>query len=116
MSLEQRTDLLQRAEPRICAFDIETTKLPLQFPNAEFDQVAAGAAPPAPHISLPASFLSVLSCSALSLLSAPAQWRCFSAQETTSRLPHNYRPKGTQRDFHRLNLPQMPSAACKPLA
>lgn len=32
-------DLLQRAEPRICAFDIETTKLPLQFPNAEYDQV-----------------------------------------------------------------------------
>lgn len=37
--MEQRPDLLQRAEPRICAFDIETTKLPLQFPNAEFDQV-----------------------------------------------------------------------------
>ena len=37
--LEQRPDLLQRAEPRICAFDIETTKLPLQFPNAEYDQV-----------------------------------------------------------------------------
>lgn len=34
-----RADLLQRAEPRIVAFDIETTKLPLQFPNAEFDQV-----------------------------------------------------------------------------
>ncbi len=39
MSLEHRPDLLQRAEPRICAFDIETTKLPLQFPNAEYDQV-----------------------------------------------------------------------------
>lgn len=39
MSLEARPDLLQRAEPRICAFDIETTKLPLQFPNAEYDQV-----------------------------------------------------------------------------
>jgi len=37
--LERREDLLQRAEPRICAFDIETTKLPLQFPNAEHDQV-----------------------------------------------------------------------------
>jgi len=23
----------------VCAFDIETTKLPLQFPNAEYDQV-----------------------------------------------------------------------------
>ncbi len=40
MSLEPRPDLLQRAEPRICAFDIETTKLPLQFPNAEYDQVS----------------------------------------------------------------------------
>ncbi|GFR41059.1 hypothetical protein Agub_g1686, partial [Astrephomene gubernaculifera] len=37
--MERRADLLQRAEPRICAFDIETTKLPLQFPNAEYDQV-----------------------------------------------------------------------------
>ncbi|KAG2448389.1 hypothetical protein HYH02_006971, partial [Chlamydomonas schloesseri] len=36
--LDRRHDLLQRAEPRICAFDIETTKLPLQFPNAEYDQ------------------------------------------------------------------------------
>eukprot|EP00884_Botryococcus_braunii_P021811 jgi/Botrbrau1/8313/Bobra.0081s0002.1 len=39
VTLERRADLLQRAEPRICAFDIETTKLPLQFPNSEFDQV-----------------------------------------------------------------------------
>eukprot|EP00873_Tetraselmis_striata_P038899 jgi/Tetstr1/459163/TSEL_004609.t1 len=39
ISLSPRKDLLQRAEPRICAFDIETTKLPLQFPNAEYDQV-----------------------------------------------------------------------------
>ncbi|KAL4450230.1 hypothetical protein ABPG77_010899 [Micractinium sp. CCAP 211/92] len=39
VALERRADLLQRAEPRICAFDIETTKLPLQFPNAEYDQV-----------------------------------------------------------------------------
>ena len=38
-SLVRRADLLQRAEPRICAWDIETTKLPLQFPNAEYDQV-----------------------------------------------------------------------------
>jgi hypothetical protein len=34
-----RPDLLQRAEPVICAFDIECTKLPLQFPNADYDQV-----------------------------------------------------------------------------
>ncbi|KAK9798895.1 hypothetical protein WJX73_003389 [Symbiochloris irregularis] len=39
VQLSRREDLLQRGEPRICAFDIETTKLPLQFPNAEFDQV-----------------------------------------------------------------------------
>ena len=26
----------------VCAFDIETTKLPLQFPNAEYDQVGRG--------------------------------------------------------------------------
>lgn len=39
VSLEHRKDLLQRAEPKIMAFDIETTKLPLQFPNAEYDQI-----------------------------------------------------------------------------
>lgn len=39
VSLHRRADLLQRAEPVICAFDIECTKLPLQFPNAEHDQV-----------------------------------------------------------------------------
>ncbi|XP_047319798.1 DNA polymerase epsilon catalytic subunit A-like isoform X2 [Impatiens glandulifera] len=37
--LERRTDLLQRAEVHVCAFDIETTKLPLKFPDAEYDMV-----------------------------------------------------------------------------
>jgi hypothetical protein len=41
-TMTRRADLLQRAEPRICAWDIETTKLPLQFPNAEYDQVGGG--------------------------------------------------------------------------
>ncbi|KAK7262191.1 hypothetical protein RJT34_29753 [Clitoria ternatea] len=39
VTLERRTDLLQRAEVRICAFDIETTKLPLKFPDAEYDLI-----------------------------------------------------------------------------
>ncbi|ESQ36065.1 hypothetical protein EUTSA_v10006524mg [Eutrema salsugineum] len=39
VTLEKRTDLLQRAEVRVCAFDIETTKLPLKFPDAEYDQI-----------------------------------------------------------------------------
>lgn len=37
--LEKRTDLLQRAEVHVCAFDIETTKLPLKFPDAEYDSI-----------------------------------------------------------------------------
>ncbi|XP_072950830.1 DNA polymerase epsilon catalytic subunit A-like [Typha angustifolia] len=37
--LEKRADLLQRAEVHVCAFDIETTKLPLKFPDAEYDMV-----------------------------------------------------------------------------
>lgn len=37
--LDRRTDLLQRAEVHVCAFDIETTKLPLKFPDAEYDSV-----------------------------------------------------------------------------
>ena len=43
VSLSHRADLLARARPRVCAFDIETTKLPLQFPNAEHDQVGGWA-------------------------------------------------------------------------
>lgn len=39
ITLEKRTDLLQRADVCVCAFDIETTKLPLKFPDAEYDQV-----------------------------------------------------------------------------
>lgn len=39
MTLTPRPDLIARGEPRVCAFDIETTKLPLHFPNAEHDQV-----------------------------------------------------------------------------
>ncbi|TYH16062.1 hypothetical protein ES288_A05G088900v1 [Gossypium darwinii] len=39
VTLEKRTDLLQRAEVRVCAFDIETTKLPLKFPDAEYDSI-----------------------------------------------------------------------------
>lgn len=37
--LEKRIDLLQRAEVHVCAFDIETTKLPLKFPDAEYDLI-----------------------------------------------------------------------------
>ena len=70
MTIERRADLLQRAEPRICAWDIETTKLPLQFPNASYDQIfmvsymldrqARGGGAPAPlfHTAAPLSALS----------------------------------------------------------
>lgn len=37
--LAKLESLRRMAEPVVCAFDIETTKLPLQFPNAEYDQV-----------------------------------------------------------------------------
>eukprot|EP00899_Mesostigma_viride_P020528 jgi/Mesvir1/28477/Mv15897-RA.2 len=37
--LTHRADLLKRAEIRVCAFDIETTKLPLKFPDASYDMV-----------------------------------------------------------------------------
>jgi len=37
--ITHRPDLKRRAEVRVCAFDIETTKLPLKFPDAEQDQV-----------------------------------------------------------------------------
>ena len=39
VTLTHRDDILARGEVRVCAFDIETTKLPLKFPDAEYDQV-----------------------------------------------------------------------------
>ncbi|KAI8922694.1 hypothetical protein BC831DRAFT_404638 [Entophlyctis helioformis] len=37
--LESRPEKVQRADPVILAFDIETTKLPLKFPDAEIDSI-----------------------------------------------------------------------------
>lgn len=34
-----RDDLIERPEPIVLAFDIETTKLPLKFPDAATDQI-----------------------------------------------------------------------------
>ncbi|CEI95841.1 Putative DNA polymerase [Rhizopus microsporus] len=39
ITLTRRTDLVHRPEPIILAFDIETTKLPLKFPDANIDQI-----------------------------------------------------------------------------
>ncbi|KAK6926620.1 DNA-directed DNA polymerase, family B, exonuclease domain [Dillenia turbinata] len=35
--LEKRSDLLRHAEVHVCEFDIETFKLPLKFPDSEYD-------------------------------------------------------------------------------
>ncbi|KAI9016029.1 putative POL2-DNA polymerase epsilon, calytic subunit A [Hyaloraphidium curvatum] len=37
MRISRRDDILHRAEPVVLAFDIETTKSPLKFPDAEID-------------------------------------------------------------------------------
>jgi len=37
--LDHRADILERPEPRVCAYDIETTKAPLKFPDAREDQI-----------------------------------------------------------------------------
>lgn len=34
-----RSDIIERPEPIVLAFDIETTKLPLKFPDAATDQI-----------------------------------------------------------------------------
>ncbi len=39
ITISHRADLIARAEPVVLAFDIETTKLPLKFPDASFDQI-----------------------------------------------------------------------------
>lgn len=37
--VQSRPDILERPEPVVLAFDIETTKLPLKFPDAQADQI-----------------------------------------------------------------------------
>lgn len=37
--ITSRPDLIERPEPIVLAFDIETTKLPLKFPDAATDQI-----------------------------------------------------------------------------
>ncbi|XP_055908659.1 DNA polymerase epsilon catalytic subunit 1 isoform X2 [Eupeodes corollae] len=37
--IKSRPDILERPEPVVFAFDIETTKLPLKFPDAQTDQI-----------------------------------------------------------------------------
>eukprot|EP00127_Corallochytrium_limacisporum_P003547 Clim_evm30s150 gene=Clim_evmTU30s150 len=39
VSFKPREDLLEWAKPKVCAFDIETTKLPLRFPDAKNDHI-----------------------------------------------------------------------------
>lgn len=39
VNMTLREDLVERPQVKTLAFDIETTKLPLKFPNAEFDKV-----------------------------------------------------------------------------
>lgn len=38
-SITKRDDLIERPDPIVLAFDIETTKLPLKFPDAASDQI-----------------------------------------------------------------------------
>ena len=37
--VDRLRDMVEKAEPRVLAFDIECTKAPLKFPQAEIDQV-----------------------------------------------------------------------------
>jgi DNA polymerase epsilon subunit 1 len=39
LELEHEKELQHRPSPKVLAFDIETTKLPLKFPDASIDQV-----------------------------------------------------------------------------
>jgi DNA polymerase epsilon subunit 1 len=38
-TITKREDLIERPDPIVLAFDIETTKLPLKFPDANTDQI-----------------------------------------------------------------------------
>lgn len=37
--IEKREDIIERPDAIVLAFDIETTKLPLKFPDASIDQI-----------------------------------------------------------------------------
>jgi DNA polymerase elongation subunit (family B) len=37
--ITKKEDLIERPDPIVLAFDIETTKLPLKFPDANTDQI-----------------------------------------------------------------------------
>ena len=37
--ITRRDDIVERPEPIVLAYDIETTKLPLKFPDANSDQI-----------------------------------------------------------------------------
>jgi DNA polymerase epsilon subunit 1 len=37
--ITKRDDLIERPDPIVLAFDIETTKLPLKFPDSNMDQI-----------------------------------------------------------------------------
>ena len=39
IEITERTDLLHRPDPVVMAFDIETTKLPLKFPDSSIDSI-----------------------------------------------------------------------------
>lgn len=39
VEITERSDLLHRPDPVVMAFDIETTKLPLKFPDATIDSI-----------------------------------------------------------------------------
>jgi DNA polymerase elongation subunit (family B) len=38
-TITRNTELVEPYDPVVCAYDIETTKLPLKFPDAEIDQI-----------------------------------------------------------------------------
>lgn len=37
--ITKRNDIIEPLEPIVLAYDIETTKLPLKFPDADTDQI-----------------------------------------------------------------------------
>jgi DNA polymerase epsilon subunit 1 len=39
VELEERSDIMTNGDVLVCAFDIETTKFPLQLPNSEYDRI-----------------------------------------------------------------------------
>lgn len=77
-------------DPVVLAFDIETTKLPLKFPDADTDQIMMISYMIDGQVRIPGWFLSGLGSKARKQCSIPLQSCCLQACHTVSCIVCSY--------------------------